>query len=1069
VVLLYCECLIERIEGLHELQLLTFGSLAIERRRSCASPATPQGAANLACRRPHEPPCAYTARVYRSCFLGLLFSLVLGRAQALDASLPLSEYGHSAWRVQDGVFGGAPVSIAQTTDGYVWIGTRAGLVRFDGVRFVPFSVAEGEGLRSPRVMALQADRDGSLWIGTGFDLEHWTQGKLVHYPADRGYNSSYILAIRQARDESVWVTRARTSDQLGAFCKVVGLEMQCYGKDQGIPFPNAIDAVEDMEGNFWINDDTSVIHWNPRTLQMLPTGVEQKGVVDNVASLGLDVDGFLLVAMTQFGRGPGLAKLQNGTLTPYASGGIDAHQFAATRVFLDSQHSLWIGTSGQGIYRVTVAGAVGHYQAAGGLSNDTINAFMEDREGNIWVLTNQGVDRFRELPVSTYSSREGLSGDYVTAVLAAHDGSVWVDNFTSLDHLSGGNVTTLRSKSGLPGEIVTALFEDRDHRLWVGIDDGLQIFENGRFKPVLQKDGSRSGYLQSLTQDHAGTIWGISAKPSPHGSLLKISDDVIQEVVGFETVPIAKAQAIAPDASDGIWIPLVNGDIAHWSNGRAKTYELHRPSHTGYVSGLVQTGDGSVMASTLSGVVGIRHGRAQTMDLKNGLPCSIIWTLAATEAQTFLYSECGLLTIANTELQRWWQDPAARLSVSVMNVLDGVQPASASNFPKSSVSPDGRVWFANTSVLQMFNPNLIRPRKPPLLVQLEKVIADRVDYPLQGVLKLPPSIRDLQIDYTAPSFTTPERVQFRYLMSGIDDHWVEAGTRRQAFYHALPPGKYDFRVSASEDGRVWSEHDAAMRVVVPPMFYQTWWFYVLCGFGMIVLLAWLYRLRVRQLAARLQSRLTAQLEERERIARDLHDTLLQSTQGLILLFQGFASRLLPADGMRKEMESALTMADQLLAEARASVGGLRTGPDVSATEALAAAGEALRVAKPVDFRVVAQGTVRPLMPPAADDIYRIGREALINAFQHSNGSVIELEFSFKDDAFQLRVCDDGQGIDPRLLREGAQPDHFGLQIMRERSERIGAKLTFIHRDLRGTEVKLVVPAAVAYQEPAGSK
>ena len=964
------------------------------------------------------------------------------------------------------MFGGAPVSIAQTKDGYVWIGTRSGLVRFDGVRFVPFVVSEGEGLRSPRVMALQADRDGSLWIGTGADLEHWTQGKLVHYPADRGYNAGYILGIRQAHDGAVWVTRARTSDQEGAFCKVVALKLRCFGKDQGVAFPNAIDAVEDSQGNFWINDDTSVIHWNPSTLQVLPAGVAEKGVVDNVQSLGLDVDGSLLVAMAQFGRGPGLARLQNGTLTPYANGGIDAHQFAATRVFLDSQHSLWIGTSGQGIYRVTVTGTVDRYQAVAGLSNDTINGFMEDREGNVWVLTNQGVDRFRELPVATYSAREGLSGDMVVAVLAAHDGSVWVNNFTSLDHITATGVTTLKSKSGLPGEVVTALFEDRDNRLWVGIDDGLQIFENGTFKPVLQKDGSHAGHLQALTQDHAGDIWAISANPSPHGSLLRISDDVIRQVIGFETVPLAKAQAIAPDPSDGIWFPLVNGDIAHWTHGHAETYGLHRPPHTGYVSGLIQTADGSVLASTQSGLVGIRHGKTQTMGPGNGLPCSIIWTLVATPAQTFLYSECGLLTIPNTEMQTWWRDPAARVSVSILDELDGVQPAAAPYFPKSSVSPDGRVWFANTSVLQMFNPNRARPPPPPMLVQLEKVIADRVGYPLKSVLQLPALTRDLQIDYTAPSFTTPERVQFRYRMSGVDDHWVEAGTRRQAFYHALPPGNYDFRVSASADGRVWSENDARIRVVVLPMFYQTWWFYLVCAVAVIALLAWLYRLRVRQLAGQLQARLTAQLEERERIARDLHDTLLQSTQGLILLFQSFASRLSPADGMRQEMESALTMADQLLSEARASVGGLRAGPEVSITEALTATGEALRAATPVDFRAATQGAARALVMPAADDIYRIGREALINAFQHSNASVIDLNFNFEDEVFRLRVCDNGRGFDPRLLRDAAQPDHFGLQVMRERAERIGARLMFIHRDLGGTEVMLEVPAALAYLRPS---
>jgi signal transduction histidine kinase len=452
------------------------------------------------------------------------------------------------------------------------------------------------------------------------------------------------------------------------------------------------------------------------------------------------------------------------------------------------------------------------------------------------------------------------------------------------------------------------------------------------------------------------------------------------------------------------------------------------------------------------------------MDVKNGLPCTIVWNVAATQQQTFLYSECGLLTIDNGEMQRWWHDPDAQLRVSTLDALDGVQPSAGAWYPRSAVSSDGRVWFANTSVLQMFDPSVKRPPRPPLLIQIERILSDRTEYGLQSVMNLAPLIRDLQIDYTAPSFAAPERLRFRYKMSGIDDHWIEAGSRRQAFYHTLPPGNYNFQVSASEDGEVWSDHNPAVRFVVPPTFYQTWWFYTLCGLVLIALFAQIYRSRVNRLAAQVRSRLSARLEERERIARDLHDTLLQSTQGLILLFQGFAGRLSPADGMREEMEITLNMADRLLNEARASVGDLRsTGLSVDITDALGAAAQELRATNPIDFRVVIDGQPRPLMTLVADDVYRIGREALVNAFQHSKATCIELDFRFDDDALRMHVWDNGRGIEPELLREGFRADHFGLQGMRERAQRIGAKLVLRNRTPCGAEVQLIVPAAAAYQ------
>jgi signal transduction histidine kinase len=329
----------------------------------------------------------------------------------------------------------------------------------------------------------------------------------------------------------------------------------------------------------------------------------------------------------------------------------------------------------------------------------------------------------------------------------------------------------------------------------------------------------------------------------------------------------------------------------------------------------------------------------------------------------------------------------------------------------------------------------------------------------------PAGTPNFEVDYTALSLSMPNRVRFKYKLDGVDAGWQNAGTRRQAFYTNIPPGQHLFHVLAANEDGIWNDVGASVALRSLPMFYQTRWFYTLCGVLVLLALWQLYRIRLHQLTKQVQGRLSVRLEERERIARELHDTLLQSTQGLILLFQGFAGRLKRPDPMRGEMESALDQADDLLNEARDRVVDLRTTAlESDVAPAIARAGEELFAGSPVAFGIIVTGTPRLLVSSVADDVYRIAREALTNAARHAQASVVEAEIAYDITDFRLRVRDNGKGLEPSVQSAGHRARHFGLQGMRERAQKMGGIFNLWTKDRAGIEVELIVPAGIAYQE-----
>lgn len=996
----------------------------------------------------------HVARAVTVCILLLLFTATTARA--VDPGRPISQYAHTVWRLQDGIFTSAPLTLTQTADGYLWIGTQTELVRFDGVRFVHWTPPKGKQmLRAVSVYSLLAARDGSLWIGTGVNLVHLKDGDLINYTEGLGR----INSILEDHNGTIWFTRSRVRDSTGPLCQVTDAKLRCFGKEDGIPFPYAGPLVEDSEGNLWLGSSTALTRWSSGSSEThTPPGLKSQEGLAGVTGLAAAPDDSLWVGITRSGPGLGLQRLTGSVWKPFVTSELDGNTLEVSTLFLDRENALWIGTSGKGIYRIH-DGRVDRFRSADGLSGDTVTHFYEDLEGNLWVATTEGIDCFRNTRVVSFSTREGLSTNEVNAVLAARDGRVWFGNHNVLESLQAGKVRSLQAKDGLPGRQVTALLEDHAGRLWVGVDNGLSVYESGKFRPVRRSDGTSVGVVIAMAEDRDNNIWA-EAIGTP-GRLIRIQDFTVREEIPAPQVPAASS--LAADPQEGVWLGLYNGDLARYRQGRLEVFPFPHDQF-GRVYQIAAMNDGSILGATVSGLIGWKDGTQRTMTTRNGLPCDRIFGLVSDARNgLWLYSQCGLVLLENTEVQAWWKDAEAAVKVKVFDVFDGARPSPPSFQPVASRGPDGRLWFANETVVQTIDPARIDGNALPPPVHIEKVVADRESYEPRPDLLIPPKPRNLVIDYTALSFVAPQRMRFRYRLEGRDADWQEAGTRRQAFYSDLPPGDYRFRVIACNNDGVWNETGAFLDFRIAPAWYQTNWFRLLCVVTGILIVWSLYRLRVRQIARAINARFDERLAERTRIAGELHDTLLQTLQASKLVADDALEQADDPTRLRRAMEQLSAWLARAVSEGRAALNSLRTSTiernDLAAAFRRATDDCMTRGAMASTLSVV--GETREMHPIVRDEVYRIGYEAIRNACAHSGASRLTVELRYEHDLV-IRVRDDGKGID-QTIAENGKPGHFGLQGMRERATRIGGRLSLVSSANSGTEVALVVPGSVVYR------
>ena len=1012
----------------------------------------------------------------------IILGILLGSwscAFGLDPSLDVGQYAHTAWKVSQGFSKGVISSVTQTADGYLWIGTDSGLFRFDGARSVQWRPPAGDRLASTDIRSLHGARDGRLWIGTVKGLASWKEGKLTHYPQ---LDELVVVTLLEDREGTIWAGGWSLSK--GKLCGIQSGKTECIGEDGR--FGTGVTALyEDSGGNLWAGAITGLWRWKPGPPRLFVLPDPANGINGVIES----DDGGILVS-----KDSGIIKLSNGKaeIFPLPAG----LPFRPGKLFRDRDGALWIGA-------VVDSGVLHIHQGDtdlftppdgvyGDLSGGTVRSFLEDREGDIWVATADGVDRFRDYAVTTISIQQGLSGHSISSVLAAKDGSMWLGESNGLNQWRNGKVTVYRKGSrtslrvgspiyalragmpaktrpvreiiddGLPADSIDSLFEDSRGQIWVTTHSGVAILKSGRFSPV---SSVPKGIVFSISEDHTGAVW-LSHQ---EGLFRLFAARVVERIPWAKLERGEPAVALRYDPSEGgLWLGFSDGDVVFFKEGqRAVTYALGESVGSFHIDAR-----GTLWAATTRGLARIKGGRVLILTSDNGLPCNTVhWMMQGEADSIWLYTACGLMRVVQSELDAWAANPKSTIHVAVLDSVDGVRSVQFhyGRSPIVAKAADGKLWFLPYSDVSVLDPHHLHKNKLPPPVHIEQVIADDKPYDAMSGVRLPARVHYLSIDYTALSLLAPEKVRFRYKLEGQDDDWREVGNDRRVQYSNLTPGLYRFYVKACNNSGVWNEDGAALDFVIPPAWYQTKWFYALCAAAFLGSLWAAYKLRVRQLAHEFNMRLEERVAERTRIARDLHDTLLQSFQALLPRLQAsiimFASR---PDDARRNLEQAADQASQAVAEGRDAIQGMRmsTIEKNDLAVAIRALGEELASAATTmpspTFNVVVEGTSRNLHPILRDEVYRLATEALRNAFRHAAARNIEVEIRYDEKYFRIRIRDDGKGIQPDVLSGDGREGHYGLPGMRERAKLVGGKLAIWTELESGTEIELIIPGARAF-------
>ena len=985
---------------------------------------------------------------------------------ALDPSLDVSQYAHTAWTARDGFSVGAVFAMAQTPDGYLWLGSEFGLYRFDGVQPVLWQPPAGQQLPN-KPYALLVTRDGTLWIGTFEGLVSWNGAKLTSYPE---IGPTFVTSLLEDHEGTVWVGTYSSEDVPARVCAIRAGNVQCEGNDGA--FGSFVWSLgEDGSGSLWAGTESGLWRWKPGPPRQYAVAGGHVGDLTNAK------DGSLLVGVT----GAGLERLVRDKLEAYPiyspadrNALLPRREIDSNKLLRDRDGGLWIGTHQRGLIHIH-NGRTDVFTKSDGLSGDISCSLFEDREGNVWFASSRGLDRFRELPVATISRKQGLSSSYLSSLVAGADGSVWIGTHDGLTRWKNGKSTIFRKPNGLPDDFVNSLFMDSRGRLWSSFSGHrLSYFKDGRFVSV---PGVPSEQVFCIAGDDKDNLWLSGEKGLSHIRGGHLVENFPWSIMGRHQ----QAKIVAPNEG-GVWLAFwANGGVLYFKDGQVRaSFTAANGLGKGHVASIRLDQNGALWAATQEGGLSrIKDGRVSTLTTSNGLPCDTIhWSIEDDDHSVWLNAACGLVRIAHTEVDAWIADPRRRIETTVWDAADGVGLTSTSPAyfnPPVAKSTDGKLWFLGGEGASVVDPHHLAFNKIPPPVHIEQIIADHKSYwrnlPDQAVsnLRLPARVRDLTIDYSALSLAAPEKNHFKYKLEGQDSDWREVVNDREVQYSNLSPGPYRFRVIAANNSGVWNETGDTLEFSIDPAYYQTSWFRALCVAAFMALLWAAYQLRVRRLHHEFDMTLEARVSERTRIARDLHDTMLQSFHGLLLRFQTVLL-LLPERPIeaKEKLESAIEQAVGAITEGRDAVQGLRAstieGNDLA--RSISTLGEELEEDssnhRPVTFRVAVEGQARDFHPIVRDEIYKIAAEALRNAFHHARAKQVEVEIRYDHDQFRLRVRDDGKGMDAAVLSSDGFEGHYGLRGMRERATLMKGELAVWSEIDAGTEVELRVPANTAY-------
>ena len=945
----------------------------------------------------------------------------------LEPSTPLASYGRQSWGMENGLPQNTVQALAQTPDGFVWLATEVGLVRFDGIGFQVFDKNTTPALPGNDVRCLLAAKDGALWIGTSEGLARWKDGAVTAYTTQQGLPGNQILFLGQDDTGSVWPWT-----------------------DQGLVKQSGERFIAAENPGAWPNAATPFLRETPGHAGFeatLPNGILVTG--DRKSLWLAKGHGKLAVAHLTVGKELPGTRIQ--------------------AILPDREGSLWIGTNG-GLVR-WVDGIVQRLPVTDPLAKASVLALMEDREGNLWAGTEaDGLQILRDQRFRTIGTREGLTSDATTTVVEGATGKLWVGtgggglNALPLGGGDSGAKSAYPVRDVLLSDVILSLAAAPNGELWVGTPDGLNRIRGRAVDSFTSADGLPDDFIRSLLVDGDGSLWigtrrGLTHWTNPGASRLQATGkmETFTHANGLGSDLVG---AMTRDAKGDLWVATLAG-LSRLHGGKIENFTTANGLSSNVVTALLARTNGTLVIGTQD------HG----WDVWDGHTFTAVADkeaerLGPTGVHAILDDESGHIWMATDNgiargdcplhlIDTVGEDPRGCLGWIDFGTADGLRSreTATNSHPSAWRSRDGHLWFATPKGLVEVDPAHFQVNKAPPGVVLERFSVDDTAEPLHAagyVMRIPAGHVHFEFDYAGLSYVAPQKVRYRYMLEGFDKTWTEAGPRRTAYYTNIPAGSYTFFVQAANNDGVWNTEGAALKFELRPHFYQTPWFYALLILTVVGLVVLVQRLRLK----RAEREFNAVLGERNRIAREIHDTLAQGYVGISVQLEVLAEllRLSKVDAAQMHLDLTRGYVREGLADARQSIWALRSQDSGEMT-------------LPVKLRRIVEnagggdmeaqfsifGAYRPLPPGTEQEILRVAQEAIHNVKKHAGAHKLSVQLEYGPQEIALDVRDDGKGFVPN---QAQAPGHYGLTGMRERAAVIGGTLEVMSGPGGGTTVRL---------------
>jgi ligand-binding sensor domain-containing protein/signal transduction histidine kinase/DNA-binding response OmpR family regulator len=837
-------------------------------------------------------------------FLKVLLGVIL-MAQvlpnfALDPNKALTQYIHDVWQKEDGLPQITINAVIQTRDGYTWIATQEGLLRFDGVKFTVFDSKKIKEIKHNYIVTLYVDKKGSLWIGSAQGLIRYQEKKFTAYTTSDGLSNSYVRIIH-----------------------------------------------EDREGNLWIGSDNGLDRFKNNRFTNYST---KNGLSDNIVfTIREDSRGDLWI-----GTNKGLNRFKAGKFTHFTTnnGLSDDH---IRSICEDSEENLWIGTYGGGLDRLK-DGAFTVYNTKAGLSNDFVLAVYGDKMGNLWIGTNEGLDRFKDGKFTAYTTKDGLSDNVVQSIYEDREENLWIGTYSGgLNRLRDGKFITYTTAEGLSNNLVFPVYQDNQGSIWIGTyGGGLNRLKEGQFTYITMKDGLANNNIRSVCEDREGNLW-----ISTYGSgITRFKDGKFTRFTTREGLSENAVRAIFEDSQGRLWIGTYGGGLNRFVDGKFTAYNTQNGLSDNFVNIIDEDTKKNLWIGTRGGLNRFKDGKFTTYTIKDGLSHNTVASLyedregclwigtyggglnrlkdgeftgyttkeglfddvvfkVLEDGKGNLWMSCnkGIFTVNKKILEDFSQGKRTSITCISYNEDDGMKSSECSggSYPSGWKTRDGKLWFPTVKGVVVIDPGNIKinVQEPPVII--EQIIVDGETLEPAARMKFPPGKENFEFHYTGLSFTAPKKVKFKYILAGYNQNWIDAETRRIAYYTSIPPGHYHFKVIACNNDGIWNETGTSFEFYLKPYFYQTWWFYPSCGLLIVLSAIGFYRLRTKQLKnrgkelERLVNERTSQLADANQaksqfLARMSHE-IRTPMNGII----GFLDMLLETNLNQEQMDYARTI------------------------------------------------------------------------------------------------------------------------------------------------------------------